>query len=673
MVKKGITFLPRGTVIGGKYEILRVVGTGGMSVVYQVNDTHLNKNWALKEVRKDGIKNYEIVKQGLVVETDMLKKLSHPALPRIVDVIDDEGVFYVVMDFLEGQTLKDVLDKHGAQSQEDVVNWGIQLCQVLNYLHTRRPPIIYRDMKPGNVMLKPEGDVVLFDFGIAREFKEKNVADTTCLGTIGYAAPEQFGNHGQTDPRTDIFCLGATLYHLVTGKNPSDPPYEILPIRKVNPALSSGLEKIILKCTQKNPDDRYQNCAELMYALDNYEHIDVSYRKRLKRRVWAFGISLFVSILGFAGSGISYVGIQREKMHNYATQLTEANDMATQSVYKGEYDPDVMAQFVNTIEIDPSREEAYLRILDYASRTRNTQAGLDVVCSRIDSGTGGIDKNNDVLLRVAQLYFGGNNMDTSFSGDYTQAARYFDKINQETVPEAKYFADLSRALGTFSSSINWDEVNKTLESFVNYNDGQTLDIDKVRNYQLAAGVYTTNKREFQQLKIDPYEKALGLLQQAADGIENLLRDVQAGTGQSTDKEVLHELQKQVIKDIANDYYTGYTIESPSTDFDKAIDYYTQLITLTENEDEIKDIYFRITDITREQGDENKTISAYEDLIRRYSDSAKAYLDYAAYMYDLGDLTKSAELYRKASACKDAEEDPNYERLGIKLRNAGALT
>jgi tetratricopeptide (TPR) repeat protein len=218
-----------------------------------------------------------------------------------------------------------------------------------------------------------------------------------------------------------------------------------------------------------------------------------------------------------------------------------------------------------------------------------------------------------------------------------------------------------------------EEVNGTLESFVEYNGGQTLDIEKIRNYQLAAGVYTTNKREFQQLKIDPYDNAIRLLLEAEDGIEKLLKDVQAGTGQSSDKEILQELQKQVIKDIANDYYTGYTIDSPATDFDKAIDYYTQLTALTENEDEIKDIYFRITDITREQGDKKKTVDAYEDLISRYSDSAKAYLDYASYMYEEGDLNKSAELYRKASACKDAEEDPNYERLGIKLRNAGALT
>ena len=112
-------------------------------------------------------------------------------------------------------------------------------------------------------MLKPDGNVMLIDFGTAREFKSTSVADTTCLGTQGYAAPEQFGGHGQTDARTDIYCLGATMYHLVTGHNPATPPYEMYPIRQWNPMLSSGLEEIILECTQRNPEDRYQSCAEL--------------------------------------------------------------------------------------------------------------------------------------------------------------------------------------------------------------------------------------------------------------------------------------------------------------------------------------------------------------------------------------------------------------------------
>lgn len=111
------------------------------------------------------------------------------------------------MDYIEGNPLSSALEESGAQPQNQVIAWAIQLCDVLGYLHAQSPPIIYRDMKPSNIMLKPDGNLTLIDFGTAREFKEKNLADTVCLGTIGYAAPEQFGRMGQTDARTDIYCL----------------------------------------------------------------------------------------------------------------------------------------------------------------------------------------------------------------------------------------------------------------------------------------------------------------------------------------------------------------------------------------------------------------------------------------------------------------------------------
>ena len=283
-----------GSLIDGKYKILSKIGHGGMSVVYMAINEKANKTWAIKEVRKDGVIDFEAVKQGLIVETEMLKKLNHPNLPSIVDVIEDADTFLIVMDYIEGNTLSKTLDEYGAQPQEYVIEWAKQLCDVLGYLHSRTPAIIYRDMKPSNVMLKPDGNLMLIDFGTAREFKERNLADTTCLGTIGYAAPEQFGGMGQTDARTDIYCLGATLYHLVTGYNPSEPPYEIKPIREINPALSSGLERIIIKCTQRNPDDRYQSCAELMYALEHFEEIDDKYKSKQKRKLGAF---ISVSVL----------------------------------------------------------------------------------------------------------------------------------------------------------------------------------------------------------------------------------------------------------------------------------------------------------------------------------------------------------------------------------------
>lgn len=313
-----------GSLVDGKYKILSKVGQGGMSVVYMAINEKANKTWAVKEVRKDGVLDFEAVKQGLVAETDILKKLSHPNLPSIIDVIDNDDSFIIIMDYIQGNSLNKALKEYGAQPQEYVIEWAKQLCDVLGYLHSRKPPIIYRDMKPSNIMLKPDGNVTLIDFGTAREFKEKNLADTTCLGTVGYAAPEQFGGMGQTDARTDIYCLGATLYHLVTGCNPSEPPYEMKPIREINPSLSSGLERIILKCTQRNPEDRYQSAAELMYALDHYEEIDDKYRKKQKKKLLSFILTLSMTVI-FAVGGLTFNIVASNKATDtYQNLISEA-------------------------------------------------------------------------------------------------------------------------------------------------------------------------------------------------------------------------------------------------------------------------------------------------------------------------------------------------------------
>ena len=137
-----------GSLVDGKYKILNKIGQGGMSVVYLAMNERANKQWAIKEVRKDGVQNFEVVKQGLIVETDLLKKLNHPNLPSIIDVIDGDGSFLIVMDYIEGHHLESVIREYGAQDQGDVIEWAKQLCDVLSYLHSRKPPIIYRDMKP---------------------------------------------------------------------------------------------------------------------------------------------------------------------------------------------------------------------------------------------------------------------------------------------------------------------------------------------------------------------------------------------------------------------------------------------------------------------------------------------------------------------------------------------
>lgn len=346
-----------GTLVDGKYEILKMIGKGGMSEVYLAMDKNLNKQWAVKEIKKRvRDKNNEVVVQSAIAEANMMKNLDHPCLPRIVDIIDREDVIYVIMDYIEGEPLSRILEKFGVQSQENVIEWGKELCGVLDYLHTQNPPIIYRDMKPANIMLQPNGNIKLIDFGIAREYKEQNLEDTINLGTKGYAAPEQFGGKGQTDARTDIYCLGVTLYHLVTGKNPCEPPYEIYPIRYWKPELSSGLESIILKCTQLNPAERYESCAEVLYAINHYEEADDSYRKRQKRKVEAFAAMLGAAVLSLligVGGQILKVNINNNDYENNILTAEKSSSVEEKITY-----------YTRAIEIKPVAIEAYMGLID---------------------------------------------------------------------------------------------------------------------------------------------------------------------------------------------------------------------------------------------------------------------------------------------------------------------
>ena len=298
-----------GSVIDGKYEILTEIGRGGMSVVYLAMDKRLNKQCAVKEVRKKGVsKNDEIVVNSLMAEANLIKRLDHPAFPRIVDIIDNGQTIYIVMDYIEGESLDKILEEHGAQSEDNVIHWAMQICDALNYLHSQKPhPIIYRDMKPANLMLKPEGEygiIKIIDFGIAREFKDKNLADTTVLGTRGYASPEHYAGH--TDVRSDIFSLGMTMHHLLTGVDPRKGD-QYASVRNWNPELSEGIEIIVDKCVQPAPENRYQDCDELLRDLYDPGKLTHDYRKKQKRKLGAFLGAILLSVImliaGFALKG----------------------------------------------------------------------------------------------------------------------------------------------------------------------------------------------------------------------------------------------------------------------------------------------------------------------------------------------------------------------------------
>lgn len=444
-----------GSIVDGKYKILNKIGQGGMSVVYLAMNERANKQWAIKEVRKDGTKDYEVVKQGLIAETDILKRLNHPHLPSIIDVIDCDDTFLIVMDYIEGRTLDHWLKKEGAQPQERVVEWAKQICDVLGYLHSRKPPIIYRDLKPSNVMLKPDGKIMIIDFGTAREFKEQSIEDTKCLGTQGYAAPEQYGGHGQTDARTDIYNLGATMYHLLTGHNPSLPPYEMYPIRQWNPALSSGLEAIVTKCTQRNPNDRYQSCAELMYALEHFDELDIEYRKQQKRKWGTFLAACSLTAVSLIGClGFKFAENSTIK-NSYDGYLRAASNAATQEE-KVDY-------YRDAINLDPSRGDAWLSLLDvFIDGTGTGDGGLftqeeDIQMKEILGYTGSGNRTNESYLEsnsdaydefsfqmgLAYFYYYGEEGNKPMSQSWFETAAESDSLEPNKVERAKRFAKIA--------------------------------------------------------------------------------------------------------------------------------------------------------------------------------------------------------------------------------------
>ena len=438
-----------GSLVGGKYKILNVVGRGGMSVVYLAMNERANKQWAVKEVTREGVTDCQRVRQRLAVETDMLKRLSHPNLPSIVDVIEEEETLLIVMDYIQGNPLSRVVEESGAQPQESVVSWARQLCDVLGYLHTRRPPIIYRDLKPANIMLGPEGKVTLIDFGTAREFKETGLGDTAWLGTPGYAAPEQFGGLGQTDERTDIYCLGATLYHLVTGENPSQSRREMRPLREINPGLSGGLEKIIQKCTRLDPRERYQSAAELMYDLEHYREMEDRYRMRQKRRLAVFLGALTLTVLAWGVSLWGHMGVLRRLQEDYVYRLRLCADPES---------------CLDTVLIRPGRREAYLKLAELLTEDfrltyeemgilRGLQAGLEERDAR------GYLRQTDVLARLSEedpegygevcLRFGEACLfyyDVALERDrYLAASEWFGRV-RDRYPAAGIYCDMAELL-----------------------------------------------------------------------------------------------------------------------------------------------------------------------------------------------------------------------------------
>ena len=274
----------------GKYTVIRELGHGGEGCVYLARDEDLQRLVAIKKMNRkeqDGEEEKQLMK-----EADFLQQLRHPMLPVVYDLLWEDA-WYLVMEYIQGTTLREYVDRNGYVQEEQACAWAEQLLDILAYLHTIRTPVIYRDLKPDNIMVCPDGHLKLVDFGAAYRRSFGEVQERGMAATMGYAAPEQLiggrdseydtqierqpwfarktvskqGYEGAirtayADERSDIYAFGKVLYYIVTGADPAKPPYTSLSIRDYQPLLSGRLERFIRKCIQDNPSERYQVVSE---------------------------------------------------------------------------------------------------------------------------------------------------------------------------------------------------------------------------------------------------------------------------------------------------------------------------------------------------------------------------------------------------------------------------
>lgn len=253
-----------GKIIAEKYEFLVKIKTSDIIELYLAMEIHNNRPYAIRIYPKSNIIHFDYYAKVL-----RTMEISHPNITQIVDVIEDETTYYIIYEYVEGETFQRVVEEHGAQSEQDVTMWAREIAYTLQYLHSLNPPIYFPDLNPRKILLCPSGQIKIVgldDISSSEMWRNYSSFDLEIYMTPGYYAPEGLARN--TSEKSDIYSLGAIMYFLVTGISPEEPPYILLPIREVNPNLSSNLDYSIEKCTASNPEDRYQNCEELLYDLE---------------------------------------------------------------------------------------------------------------------------------------------------------------------------------------------------------------------------------------------------------------------------------------------------------------------------------------------------------------------------------------------------------------------
>lgn len=582
----------------GKYRVLRKIGQGGSGSVYLVEDQSIRKKWAMKCISKQDEKQ--------IREIHILKELDHPAIPRIVEQIDDCEYIYVVMDYIKGTTLKEIVEKRKNIPLRTRAEWAIALCDVLQYLHNQKPPILYRDMKPGNVIITGKQEVKLVDFGAARV---RTAQEKDTLGTKGYAAPEQY--HGEYSIASDVFGMGATMRAMMPGER------------------NRHWNRIIGKATAEEPDKRYANCIFLKKDLEKLLK-EVKNQKRLRH-------VLYMALAGLAVVFTAQFVVEQVWQQRYL-----------QAIQKEQYE--------DAILLYPEKEEGYLGLLRAHESKGTLQKGIDLVEAYEKEYRTQLPSADRIFEQIAMYYLCGDMEYGNFRPDYEKAVEYFEQIHIYRSELMENYENLAKLLSLPSDCIAWEKVGQTL---LRITEQETKDKSEkgAQWRQNIAGIYLTYEKELQKNGEHPLETAQALLSENETLLENLEQTPQVDTMKVQNLQGLAEIYRLQGKRVGKEQEVFYG---------KSLECYNRLLAMSGQERRKNRYYMSAASLHRLLGQQDQARDCYEAALKKEA-SLEVYCAYTwMELTECENAVKGRTLYEQLAVLPEAANNANVWAIKARL-------
>ncbi|WP_319018652.1 serine/threonine-protein kinase [Lactonifactor longoviformis] len=588
---------------------MQLIGKGGMGKVYLAYDLRLEKNWAVKEI--------ESGRGGVLRERDVLKKMKHPALPGIVDIIEERGYTYLVMDYIWGINLKELCRAKKKIPGKTILRWGIELCDVLDYLHNQKPPVIYRDLKPENLIIGKKGKLFLVDFGIAL-IRDRHSAEER-LGTAGYAAPEQY--RGRAAVQSDIYGLGMVLKELVKcGRYQGED--------------LCALEQIIEKCTRRNVMERYQSVRTVKHRLTR-----LLYRKRQTGLLSAAG-AVFV----MAGCLLLFqqeINIQKQEETYQEALETGARQ-----------EKDAAQAYEQAVKMKPEKEEVYLALLNTYIARGETKAGIQRIRELAERYEKRLPREHKLWTEIGRLYFRGSIRDPYFSVNYKKAEEYFS-MDPKDSREKRSYLNLCRIFSCYSDEIPWEEAGKALEYLRGLLGEEENPLVKAQECMTLCGVYFSYEEELGEYLEDPWQQGIALAEEGAESLEHC-RD--------------HILYPVYARELC--LLTGKAYEYRGI-WNEANAQYDKTLAYPMSEKEQVKIRLMTAWNCRMEGDCEKAGGIYERLLQDFPEEAEPYCAYSLMaLMEEKDREKAEEILDRGKEVRGIRENYSYKLLTERLKESG---